>query len=115
MGQPLIQDGNLDREAAAEALRHFLEEVVRTAHFELKATVRAVEPSGEADGGDAEVLADLDGRDKDLLLEHGAELLKAIEHLAFRALRLDPVYQEKIPPHCRHYPPPRLHAVPITR
>jgi spoIIIJ-associated protein len=36
------------------------------------------------------VFADLSGRDKDLLLERGAELLHAIEHLALRALRLEP-------------------------
>ncbi len=114
MGQPLIRDGKLDRQAAADALRHFLEEVVRTAHFELKANVRAVEPSGEADGGDAEVLADLDGRDKDLLLEHGAELLKAIEHLAFRALRLEPVYHEKIHLDCGGYRALRFEELRMT-
>src|SRR5256885_12841022 len=31
-------------------------------------------------GGDAEGLADLDGKDKEILLEGGAELLKAFEH-----------------------------------
>src|ERR1700683_5726287 len=94
MPQELIKDGHLDREAAAEALRAFLEATVRQAGFQLKVTVRAIAPSGEP-GGDAEVVADLDGRDKELLLERGAELLKALEHLAFRALRLEAAFHQK--------------------
>lgn len=96
MTQELIQDGKLDRQAAAEALQKFLEEIVRTAKFDLKITVRAVASDLPADSNDAEVIADLDGRDKELLLEHNSELLKSIEHLAFRALRLEPAYHEKI-------------------
>ncbi len=96
MAQELIRDGKLDRQATAEALQHFLESVVRAARLELKVSVRAVAPGGTGTEGDAEVLADLDGRDKELLLERGAELLKAFEHLAFRALRLEPSFHEKI-------------------
>jgi spoIIIJ-associated protein len=93
MAQELIKDGQLDRQAAAAALQEFLEKIVHAAGFQLKVTVRTVAPDA---GGDAEVIADLDGRDKELLLERGAELLKAFEHLAFRALRLEPAYHEKI-------------------
>jgi len=96
MAQELIKDGKLDRQATAEALRHFLESIVRAAKLELKVNVRAISSGETATPADAEVLADLDGRDKELLLEHGAELLKAFEHLAFRALRLEPAYHEKI-------------------
>lgn len=96
MPQELIRDGNLDRQATADALRNFLENVVRAAGFELKVNVRAVPENGSAAEGDAEVLADLDGRDKEILLERGADVLKAFEHLAFKALRLEPAYHEKI-------------------
>ena len=95
MAQELIKDGHLDREAAAETLRQFLETTIRAAGFQLKVTVRAIAPEGVA-GNDAEVVADLDGKDKELLLERGAELLKALEHLAHRALRLEPAFHEKI-------------------
>jgi spoIIIJ-associated protein len=95
MPQQLIKDGHLDREAAAEALRQFLETTVRAAGFQLKVTVRTIVPDGTA-GSDPEVVADLDGKDKELLLERGAELLKALEHLAYRALRLEPAFHEKI-------------------
>jgi spoIIIJ-associated protein len=95
MAQDLIRDGKLDRQAAAEALRKFLEEIVRVSGLELKVKVHAVEDAA-GDGSEAEVIADLDGPDKGILLERNAEVLKAFEHLAFRALRLEPTYHEKI-------------------
>jgi len=96
MAPELIRDGKLDRQATADALRQFLESIVRASGLELKVHVRAVPEDGSATEGDAEVLADLDGRDKEILLERGAEVLKAFEHLAFKALRLEPAYHEKI-------------------
>ncbi len=96
MAQELIRDGKLDRQATADALRHFLESLVRVSRLDLKVDVRALPLGGAGTEGDAEVLADLDGRDKELLLERGAEVLKAFEHLAFKALRLEPSFHEKI-------------------
>jgi spoIIIJ-associated protein len=96
MTQELIRDGKLDRQATAEALKNFLESIVRSSGLELNVNVRAVAPGAAGIEGDAEVLADLDGRDKEILLGHNAEVLKAFEHLAFKALRLEPAYHEKI-------------------
>jgi spoIIIJ-associated protein len=96
MAQDLIRDGKLDRQAAAEALRKFLEEIVRVSGLDLKVKVRAIDAPTADPSGEAEVIADLDGRDKEILLERNAEVLKAFEHLAFRALRLEPTYHEKI-------------------
>ena len=96
MPQELIRDGKLDRQATAEALREFLESIVRASGLELRVTVRAVSGDGSGSESEAEVLADLDGRDKEILLERGADVLKAFEHLAFKALRLEPAYHEKI-------------------
>lgn len=96
MSQELIHDGKLDRQAAADALRQFLENIVRASKLDLKVTVHAVSGDGSDAEGAAEVLADLDGRDKEILLERGADVLKAFEHLAFKALRLEPAYHEKI-------------------
>ena len=96
MRQELIRDGKLDRQATAEALRQFLENIVRASGLDLKVNVRAGSGDGSPTEGDAEVLADLDGRDKEILLERGGEVLKAFEHLAFKALRLEPTYHEKI-------------------
>jgi spoIIIJ-associated protein len=96
MTQELIRDGKLDRQATAEALKNFLESIVRSSGLELTVSVRAVVPGAAGIEGDAEVLADLDGRDKEILLGHNAEVLKAFEHLAFKALRLESAYHEKI-------------------
>ena len=96
MSPELIRDGKLDRQATADALRGFLENIVRVSGLELRVNVRAAPEDGSAAEGQAEVLADLDGRDKEILLERGAEVLKAFEHLAFKTLRLEPAYHEKI-------------------
>jgi predicted RNA-binding protein Jag len=78
MAQELIHNGQLDRPAAMETLRDFLEKTVKAAGFQLKVTVSEAAPGA----GDAEVIADVDGRDKEILLERGGEVLKALEHLA---------------------------------
>src|SRR2546427_12223134 len=114
MTQVLIHDGKLDRQAAADALRQFLENVVRVSKLELKVNVRPISAEGEGSGGGAEVLADIDGKDKEILLEHGGEVLKAFEHLAWRALRLEPAYHDKIHLDCGGYRALRLEELRMT-
>src|ERR1700675_4007423 len=114
MGQDLIRDGKLDRQAAAEALRQFLENMVRVSGLELKVKVGAVPAESAVTGSDAEVLADLDGKDREILLERGADVLKAFEHLAFRALRLEPAYHEKIHIDCGGYRALRFEELRMT-
>lgn len=92
----LVRDGKLDRRATAEALREFLEGIVSASGLDLSVNVRAASGDGAPAEGEAEVVADLDGRDKEILLERGGDVLKAFEHLAFKALRLEPAYHEKI-------------------
>ena len=87
---------------------------MRASALELKVNVQLVSADGEGSGGDAEVLADLDGKDKAILLERGAELLKAFEHLAFRALRLEPAYHEKIHIDCGGYRALRFEELRMT-
>ena len=114
MAQELIRDGKLDRQAAAEALRQFLENMVRVSGLELRVSVRPVAKDGEGSGSGAEVLADFDGRDKGVLLERGAEVLQAFEHLAFRALRLEPAYHEKVHIDCGGYRALRFEELKMT-
>ena len=111
MAQELIRDGKLDRQAAADALRDFLENIIHSAGFQLKVTVSVVEPGA---GSDAEVLGDIDGRDKEILLERGGEVLKALEHLAFRALRLEPEHHDKIHIDCGGYRALRFEELRMT-
>lgn len=111
MAEQFIHDGKLDKQAAADALREFLEQIVRTGGFQLVVTVRTAVAD---DSNDAEVIADIDGRDKELLLERGAELLRALEHLAFRALRLEPAFHEKIHVDCGGYRALRFEELRMT-
>ncbi len=112
MPPELIRDGQLDRAAAAEALRRFLEDVIRASRWELTVTVKTVAPGEAADS--AEVIANFDGKDKDLLLERGAEVLKALEYLALRALRLDSAFQERIHLDCSGYRALRMEELRMT-
>jgi spoIIIJ-associated protein len=96
MTQNLIEDGKLNRSAAAESLQKFLQETLRAANLDLKISVSALEAGSPSDASGAEVFVDLSGRDRELLLERGAELLYAIEHLVLRALRLEPPWQDKV-------------------
>jgi len=114
MTPQLIREGKLDRQGAAEALRHFLENMVRVSGLELKVNVRALPVENPGSGSDAEVLADLDGKDKEILLERSAEVLKAFEHLALRALRLEPAFHEKIHIDCGGYRALRFEELRMT-
>jgi spoIIIJ-associated protein len=96
MTKEIIREGKLDREAAAEALRDFLHKIVHAGKFDLTVNVRIVASSSGSEEGEAEVFADLDGKDKEILTARGGEVLKALEHLAFRALGLEPAFHEKI-------------------
>src|SRR5579863_3529838 len=96
MTQNLFEDGKLNRTAAAESLQKFLQEIIGAAKLDLKISVTALAEGTTAEAGGAEVFADLSGRDRELLMERGAELLHAIEHLALRALRLEPPWQDKL-------------------
>jgi spoIIIJ-associated protein len=114
MAPNLIQENQLNRKATADALRKFLEEVIRTSKLELKATVHFLAPDATAVEGEPEVAADIDGKDREILLEYGGELLKAIEHLAFRALRLEPAFHEKIHIDCGGYRAMRFEELRMT-
>src|ERR1700675_152994 len=114
MTKELVREGKLDRAAAADALREFLQNMLRVGGLELKVAVRAAEPSAGGEEGQAEVLADLDGKDKEILLARGGEVLKALEHLAFRALRLEPAFHEKIHLDCAGYRALRFEELRMT-
>jgi spoIIIJ-associated protein len=108
----IVKNGQFDRDAAAEALRKFLEDTVRAGKLQLTVSVRVL---GETDGArEEEIVADLDGRDKEFLLERGAEALKALEHLAYRALRLEPAFHEKIHLDCGGYRALRFEELRMT-
>jgi spoIIIJ-associated protein len=110
----IVKNGQFDRDAAADALRKFLEDTVRAGKLQLTISVRVL---GAADGDASReevIVADIDGRDKEFLLERGAEALKALEHLAYRALRLEPAFHEKIHLDCGGYRALRFEELRMT-
>ena len=120
MPPEIVKNGQFDRDAAADALRKFLEDTVRAGKLQLTVSVRVLgAPGGDigsasASSREEEIIADLDGRDKEFLLERGAEALKALEHLAYRALRLEPAFHEKIHLDCGGYRALRFEELRMT-
>jgi spoIIIJ-associated protein len=114
MAKELMREGKLDRQATVEVLRAFLEKIVRAGKLELKVTVRSAEPTSGTEEGEAEVFADLDGKDKEILTARGGEVLKALEHLAFRALGLEPAFHEKIHLDCGGFRAVRFEELRMT-
>jgi len=111
MKRGFIHDGKLDSAAATDALRQFLESIVRLSHFDLAVKVKT---AAQASEGEAEIFADLDGRDKEILLARGGEVLRALEHLAYRALGLEPAFHEKIHIDCGGYRALRFEELKMT-
>ena len=95
MPQPLIRDGKVDREAVAAEVRRYLDVILARAQLELAYDIRLEEPADEA-LENPEVLVVFRGRDVELLLEHGAELLQALEYIGLRWLRLDPRFYDRV-------------------
>lgn len=109
-----MRDGHLDRTAAGGALRKFLEDLVRASGLQLHVSVHPVAATSAGGEGGAEILVDLDGADKDLLLERNADVLRAIEHLAYKALRLEPAFHERIHIDCGGYRALRFEELRMT-
>jgi len=87
----------VDKVAAAKKIDEFLRSVVTHGGLRLKYRI-TVDPvlAEERDWERPEILVELSGPDSPLLLERGAELLRALELLAIEMLRLSGNEHEKI-------------------
>jgi len=103
------RDGKLDHESASAELRRFLDTTLAATHLDL--TYR-IEPAAASSADDEletpEMLVVFDGADRELLLERGAELLKALEYIALRWLRLEPQFHDRVRFDCGDYRANRL-------
>jgi spoIIIJ-associated protein len=105
----VMPGGKLDHEAAAVELRRYLDAVLRSTRFDLRYRIERHEPAAAAtDLETPEVIVDFDGPDHELLLERGAELLKALEYIAVRWLRLDPQLHDRVRFDCGNYRATRI-------
>lgn len=91
-----VRDGTLDREALAAELRSVLDRLVAGMRLELTYDIRLEDPAADRGVENPEVLVTFHGRDQELLLERHAELLKAMEHIALRWLRLDRHFYDRV-------------------
>jgi spoIIIJ-associated protein len=108
MATGLAPEGKFDREATAAELRRYVETIVKLARFELRFEVELLKPRASEAEDAPEIAVRLDGRDSDLLLAHGAELLKALEHVGVRWLRLDRAWHDRVRFDCGTYHEDRL-------
>jgi spoIIIJ-associated protein len=103
-----VREGQLDREALVPALQSFLGSLIRAGRFDLRAEIQARPADAPHDVEEPDLIVDFRGRDSELLLERHGELLRAIEHVALRWLRLDPHYFDHIRFDCEGYRAARI-------
>jgi spoIIIJ-associated protein len=108
MPASVVHDGKLDREAAAAEIRRCLDTILRTARFHLSYRVDIAPKLEAEDLETAEVVVNFDGPDKPLLLEHNGDLLKALEHIAVRWLRLEPQLHNRVRFDCDNFRASRI-------
>ena len=104
----VLPDGKLDHEAASGELRRFLDVTIAAARFDLRYRVERPEAPAGQDLETPEIVVVFDGPDRDLLLERGAELLKALEYIAVRWMRLDPQFHDRVRFDCGNYRADRI-------
>ena len=108
MPASFVRDGRLDREAAAAEIRRCLDTILRGAHFHLNYRVDIAPTLGAEDLETAEIAVNFDGPDKPLLLERNGDLLKALEHIAVRWLRLEPQLHNRVRFDCGNFRASRI-------
>jgi spoIIIJ-associated protein len=92
----LIVDGKLDHAAITAELRRCIDMLLQKTRFQLSYEIRTLGPAASKELENPEMVVEFKGRDQDLLLEHHAELLLALEHIALRSLWLDPQFYGRI-------------------
>jgi len=92
-----IREAHIDREQVSAALARCLDELLPKARLEVSYTIRR-EPEAPSGAGyeHPEVSVDFSGADQELLLQHNAELLQALEYIALRWIRLDPQLFDRV-------------------
>ena len=104
-----------DKVAAAQKINELLRGIVANAALRLKYRITVDPPlAEERDWERPEILVEFMGPDSNLLLERGAELLRAIELLAIESLRLPGNEHEKISFDCMNRRAMRLEELRIA-
>ena len=91
----------MDKLTAANKINEFLQSVVTDGGLHLKYRI-VVDPPAQSEWEKPEVFVDFSGPDSALLLDRGAELLRALELLALEILHLQSGEHEKIYFDCKN-------------
>jgi spoIIIJ-associated protein len=94
------------RDALVTSLKQCLDAILRAGRFRL--TYEIQDHPADSQGANAEIVAQLDGADRELLLERNAELLQALQHIVVRWLRLDREFHDRVRLDCGTYHADRL-------
>jgi len=93
-----------DKVAAARKISELLNGIIKYGDFRLKYRIIVDPPPvDEHDSETPMVLVELGGADSSLLLERGAELLRAFEHVALEMLRLSPEEHDLVLFDCQNF------------
>jgi len=93
-----------DKVAAARKISELLNGIIKYGDFRLKYRIIVDPPPvDEHDSETPMVLVELGGADSSLLLERGAELLRAFEHVALEMLRLSPEEHDQVLFDCQNF------------
>ena len=103
----------LDRERASKEIKTFLDLALPAMQLAVEYEISAP-PAADAGDGEADVLVVFRGTDESLLLERGAELLLAFEHLAHRWLRLDPRLHDRVRFDCAGFRATRIEELKLS-
>lgn len=98
-----MADSSFDSERAAALLEEFLRGLIAASGMHLKFEVQRTAGKFQRDYESPDLVVNFSGPDMGLLLENKGEALKALEHVALEALRLDHEWHEKIIFDCQEY------------
>lgn len=90
-----------DKVAAANRINEFLQSIVNDGGLRLKYRI-VVDPPAQSAWEKPEIFVDLSGPDSSLLLDRGAELLRALELLALEILHVPSAEHEKVTFDCKN-------------
>lgn len=86
-----------DHAASANKIAAFLQMLVKIGGLRVKYRITAGTGAADPDGlEDREIYVELAGPDSGLLIERGGELLRALEHVAAKIIRLEPEEHDKV-------------------
>ena len=91
----------MDKLSAANRINEFLQSVVTNGGLHLRYRI-VVDPPAQSDFEKPEIFVDFSGPDSTLLLDRGAELLRALELLTLEILHLPSGEHEKISFDCKN-------------